>query len=276
MTPDEYWQNKTAPAGSTLYYSFLFLPADRRQAATALYALYHELDGIADGDPVIAPVRIAWWQTEIQAMFAGRAQHPISRALAQAVARYRLPPDGFEALLAGAESDVAKTRFADYPALRGYCRLVGGALAALAAVVFGHRDPSNLDHALALGIALQLADIVVGVGDDAARGRLYLPTTELAEFGVRIGDVFHRNNTDNFEHMMRFQIARVREALQQGLAQIPVVDRESQRPTLIRAALAAALLTEIARRPGAVLRERVALTPLRKLWIAWKTRAPPP
>ncbi|MBC7945364.1 MAG: squalene/phytoene synthase family protein [Burkholderiales bacterium] len=273
MTPEEYCQSKSSPPGSSLYYSFLFLPPDKRQAVIALFALRDELDEVADGDPAVASIRLAWWQTEIHAMFADRAQHPVGRLLAPAIKRYQLLETGFDDMLLGAESDVAKTRFADYSALRDYCKLAGGAPAGLSAAVFGYSDPSTLHAVVELGASLQLAEIIVATGRDVGRGRLYLPTTELREFDIRVGDIFHRNNSDNFKRLMEFQLTRASAALKQAVAQIPAIDRKAQRPILIRAALAAALLTETAADPGAVLRQRIALTPLRKLWIAWKTRS---
>jgi len=273
VTPEKYCQNKAAPPGSSLYYSFLFLPPEKRQAVTALFALRDELDDIADGDPDVAPIKLAWWQTEIEAMFADRAQHPAGRQLAPAIKRYRLPESGFAEMLSSAESDIAKTRFADYSALAAYCGLAGGAPARLSAAVFGYHDPSTVNAIVELGSSLRLAEIIVAIGHDAGRGRLYLPTTELREFDVRVGDIFHRNNSESYKRLMEFQLMRARAELKQAVAQIPAIDRKAQRPTLIRAALATALLAEIAAGPEAVLRERVALTPLRKLWIAWKTRS---
>lgn len=273
MTPEQYCQNKAAPAGSSLHYSFLFLQPDQRRAATAIYALREEIDKIADGDPAVAPIRLAWWRSEMAAALAGRAQHPVGRALAPAIGRYQLPAAALDEMLLAGECEVAKTRFARYDALRDYCRLAGGAPAKLAAIIFGYRDPSTLAAAIELGGNLRLADIVAEIGGDAARGRLYLPTQELGEFDVRVGDIFHRNLGDNVRHLMRFQLTRANEALRDAIAHIPATDRRAQRPHLIRGALTLALLDELADDPCAVLRERIELTPLRKLWIAWKTRA---
>src|SRR4051812_26371022 len=92
MTPDQYCQDKAARSGSSFYYSFLFLPPERRRAITALYAFCREVDDAVDEptDPSVAGARLAWWRSEVQSLYAGTPQHPVTRALAPAVGPFKI------------------------------------------------------------------------------------------------------------------------------------------------------------------------------------------
>ena len=273
MTPDEYCQQKAAQSGSSFYYSFLFLPAERRRAITALYAFCREVDDVADevSDVGVARTKLAWWRTEVANLFAGHPQHPVTRALAPFVAAYGLDAARMNEIIDGMEMDLTHHRYADFEALRLYCHRAAGVVGQLAASIFGYRNPSTLEYAEALGTAFQLTNIIRDVGEDARRDRIYLPQDEMARFGVTDDDLLSRRGGENFRSLMAFQAERAHSYYESAFAKLAPEDRASQRAGLIMAAIYGTLLREIERDQFAVLDRRIALTPLRKLWIAWKT-----
>jgi phytoene synthase len=274
MTPDDYCQGKAAASGSSFYYSFLFLPPARRRAITAVYAYCREVDDAVDevSDPSVAAAKLAWWRGEVEALYAERPTHPVTRALlpfigeAWGITRPRLL-----AILEGMEMDLRQNRYLDYAALARYAHRVAGVVGEISAGVFGATDPRTVDYAARLGLALQLINVIRDVGDDARRGRIYIPVDELQRFGVRAADLLDRRYADGFVPLMRFQAERARATYREALAMLPSADRRAQRPGLVMGAIYATLLDEIERADFQVLHQRIALTPLRKLWIAWRT-----
>ena len=274
MTPDEYCQNKAAGSGSSFYYSFLFLPPERRRAITAVYAYCREVDDVVDevSDAGAADATLAWWRSEIAQLFAGDPTHPVTRALQPFIGgEFGISEQRLSAVLDGMQLDLRQNRFLDYAALQRYAHLVAGVVGEMSAGIFGYRDPQTLQYADRLGLALQLINIVRDVGDDARRGRIYLPLDEMQRFNVKASDVLAARYADGFVQLMRFQAERARAAYREALALLPAADRKAQRPGLMMGAIYSALLGEIERENFQVLQQRIALTPLRKLWIAWRT-----
>ena len=273
MTPDEYCQQKAAASGSSFYYSFLFLPPERRQAITALYAFCREVDDVVDecADPQLARTKLAWWRTELAAMYAGKPSHPVTMALARAAARFDLPQEQLAEIIEGMEMDIGQSRYADFKSLHLYCYRVASVVGLLAAEIFGYGDRRTLKYAHDLGLAFQLTNIIRDVGEDARRGRIYIPADELRQFNVPAADILQARYSDNFRRLMEFQIERAGKYYEQSMAQLPPQDRRAQRPGLMMAAIYRATLDEIRRDGCRVLDRRIALTPLRKLWIAWRT-----
>jgi len=273
MNPDEYCQRKTAASGSSFYYSFLFLPPGRRRAITALYAFCREVDDVVDecNDLQLARTKLAWWRSEIGNLFAGNPQHPVMRALAPAVADYRVSAEHMVEILEGMEMDLSQTRYLDFAALERYCYHVASTVGLLAAGIFGYRDARTLDYAKDLGIALQLTNIIRDVGEDARKNRIYLPMDELKGFGVPAADILNVRQSESFTRLMQFQAHRARGYYERALSALPEADRRAQRPGLIMAAIYRTLLDEIDRDEFRVLERRISLTPIRKMWIAWRT-----
>jgi len=273
MTPDQYCQEKAAQSGSSFYYSFLFLPPERRRAITALYALCRQLDDTVDeaGDASVARLKLAWWRTEIERLFDGKPEHPVTQALAPHLVVCGITQDRLLAIVDGMEMDLDQTRYLDFPALQRYCRLAAGVVGELSAGIFGYADTQTLAYADRLGLAFQLTNIVRDVGDDARKGRIYLPVNELQQFDVKAADILNGRYSDSFSALMQFQCARARNAYREALALLPAQDRRPQRPGLMMAAIYYALLDEIERSGYQVLHQRISLTPVRKLWLAWKT-----
>ena len=273
MTPDEYCQQRTAQSGTSFYYSFLFLPPERRRAITALYAFCREVDDVVDevSDPDIARTKLAWWRQEIGSVFSGTPQHPVAIALRPVVSDFALPQEHFQAVIDGMAMDLDRNRYLDFADLERYCHCVAGVVGLMSAEIFGYANPATRRYAHDLGIAFQLTNIIRDVGEDARRGRIYLPQDELARHGVTQTSLLKHETTKGMTALMADQVARARKWHAQALAELPAEDRRAQRPGLIMAAIYRALLDEIERDGYAVLDHRVALTPLRKLWIAWTT-----
>ncbi len=273
MTPDEYCQHKAAASGSSFYYSFLYLPRERRRAITALYAFCREVDDVVDetSDAQLAATKLAWWRQEIGLLFDGKPQHPVSRALQPAIAAYGVTAARLNEIIDGMQMDLTQTRYLDFAGLERYCYHVAGVVGILAAGIFGYRDARTLEYARHLGIAFQLTNIIRDVGEDARKNRIYLPIADLQQFGVGAADLLQARHREAFVALMRFQAERARGYYREAMAALPAGDRRAQRPGLIMAAIYRALLDEIDRDGFRVLSARTSLTPLRKFWIAWKT-----
>ncbi|MEO8039736.1 MAG: presqualene diphosphate synthase HpnD [Betaproteobacteria bacterium] len=273
MTPDEYCRQKSAQSGSSFYYSFLFLPLEQRRAIMAVYAFCREVDDTVDeaGDPLVARTRLDWWRREVAAIFHGAPQHPVARALQSIVRERDLPRERFIDIIDGMQMDLDYNRYPDFATLEVYCHRVAGVVGLLSAKIFGYQDPATLDYARNLGLALQLTNIVRDVGEDARRNRVYLPLDEMAQFGVAVDDVILLRESPELGRLLGHQIERARDYYEKAWALLPKRDRKSQRAGLVMGAIYARLLDELAAEGTQVMNRRVALTPLRKFWIAWKT-----
>jgi len=273
MTPDEYCRAKTAAAGSSFSYAFLFLPPERRRAITALYAFCREVDDVVDecSDAALARAKLDWWRGEVERLFRGQPQHPVTRALAPLAATYGIRAEPLHEIVSGVALDLERVRYVDFAALERYCHQVAGVVGVLAAHIFGYRDPRTLEYAHTLGIAFQLTNILRDVGEDARRDRIYLPLEDLARHGVAPDEILEARHSDRFAALMRFEKARAEAHYERALAALPREDRRAQLPGLIMAAIYRTLLDEIERGGFRVLDRRTALTPLRKWWIATRT-----
>jgi len=273
VTPDQYCADKAARSGSSFHYSFRLLDPARRTAITALYAFCREVDDAVDevSDAAIARVKLAWWRTEVDALFKGSPHHPVTLALAPVVRRYAVTQAHLQTVIDGMQMDLETMRYLDFTELEVYCHRVAGVVGLMSAEIFGYTEPATRGYARDLGIAFQLTNIVRDVGEDARRGRIYLPQDDLARFGVTSSDVLRAQSSPAFASLMAFEVDRARGWYDRALAQLPVSDRRAQRAGLAMAAIYRTLLDEIASDGYQVLDRRIALTPLRKLWIA--TRA---
>ena len=273
MDPFDYCQAKVASSGSSFTYSFRFLPEARRRGMTVLYAYCREVDDVVDEvtDPAVARMKLAWWRKEVAAVFHGTPQHPVALALKPVVAEFGLPREHFDTIIDGMTMDLEQSRYLDYATLERYCHRVAGVVGLLSADIFGYEDPATHTYANELGIAFQLTNIIRDVGEDARRGRIYLPQDELQRFAVNAADILGNRTTPAFKRLMAFQVARARATYDRALAALPRRDRRSQRPGLMMAAIYRALLDRIEREDFQVLERRISLTPLHKAWLAWRT-----
>ena len=277
MTPQQYVQDKAARSGSSFYYAFLFLPPPRRAAITAFYAFCREVDDVVDevSDPTLAATKLAWWRKEVAQAFAGQPSHPVMKALMPLSADFEITAAHLLAVIEGCQTDLEQTRFLDYPALQRYCHLVAGVVGEVAANIFGRTQATTVQYAHQLGLAMQLTNIIRDVGDDARRGRIYLPVSELQRFEVKAHELLQRTApwgySPRFDALMRFQAGRAHAAYDSALRLLPDADRVAQKPGLMMANIYRTLLREIEAQGFQVLHQRTSLTPLRKLWIATRT-----
>ena len=273
MTPDEYCQQKAVASGSSFYYSFLFLPPERRRAITALYAYCREVDDVVDEctDEGVARTKLAWWRDEVGKLYAGHPQHPVTQALAPVIQQHNIQQAHMLELLDGMAMDLEYNRYPDYETLQTYCHRVAGVVGLMSASVFGYSEKQTLEYATELGLAFQLTNIIRDVGEDARRNRIYLPLDELKQFGVDEADIQAARETENFQKLMGFQINRALTEYDAAFAKLPARDRKPQIPGIIMAGIYRTLLEEIRDDGCHVLKARTSLTPVRKLWIASKT-----
>ncbi len=279
MSPQEYVQQKAAASGSSFYYAFLFLPKPRREAITAFYAFCREVDDVVDDmvDPSVARTKLAWWQGEVAQAFQGKPSHPVMLALQPCLEPFSIRQQQLQAVIEGCQMDLEQTRYLDFSALQRYCHLVAGVVGEVAASIFGQTQTQTTDYAHRLGLAFQLTNIVRDVGEDALRGRIYLPVSELQQFDVRAHEILKRTGSadfsERFGRLMAFQAERAHRIYDEALALLPAADARSQKPGLMMASIYRTLLREIELDSSQVLQHRVRLTPLRKLWLAWKVQA---
>lgn len=277
MTPQQYCQDKAAQSGSSFYYAFLFLPPQRRAAITAFYAFCREVDDVVDEtqDSGVAATKLAWWRKEAAAAFARQPSHPVMLALMPHAAAFDIRLEHLNAVIDGCQMDLDQTRYLDFPGLARYCHLVAGVVGEVASNIFGRSDPATTAFAHKLGLAMQLTNIIRDVGDDARRGRIYLPVSELQQFDVKAHEILKRQSpwgySERFTALMKFQAERAHRLYDEALALLPESDRQSQKPGLMMANIYRALLREIEAEQFQVLHQRISLTPLRKLWIAMRT-----
>ena len=273
MNPHEYCHTKAAGSGSSFYYSFLFLPPERRRAITALYAVCREVDDVVDEctDAAVARVKLDWWRKEVHAIYHGSPQHPVARALAEVTTRFNLSEERLNEIIDGMKMDLDYNRYPDFDTLKLYCHRVASVVGLLSAELFGYQDRRTLEYAADLGMAFQLTNIIRDVGEDARRGRIYLPLDEIARYGASELDILQSRETDGFRRLMEYQIERALGFYRDAFGKLPAQDRHAQRPGLIMAAIYQTMLDEIRRDGCHVLTQRTSLTPVRKLWIAWRT-----
>lgn len=273
-TPEHYVQEKAAKSGSSFYYAFLFLPPPRRAAITAFYAFCREVDDVVDetSDVGVAATKLAWWRSEVAKAFAGQpSQHPVLQALMPHAPLYNITAAHLHAVIDGCEMDLQQSRYLDFPGLQRYCHLVAGIVGEVAARIFGQTDPQTTTYAHKMGLAFQLTNIIRDVGDDARRGRIYLPVNELKQFDVKANEILNRGYSERFTALMKFQTERAHRTYDEALALLPDADRRAQKPGLMMANIYRTLLREIEANQFQVLHQRISLTPVRKLWIAMQT-----
>lgn len=277
MTPERYVRDKVAQSGSSFYYAFLFLTPARRAAITAFYAFCREVDDVVDesSDTGVAAARLNWWRQEVEKAFAGQPSHPVMRALLPHVSTFEIRAAHLIAVIDGCQMDLDQNRYLDFQNLEHYCHLVAGIVGEVASSIFGRTHPSTEAYAHKLGQAMQLTNIIRDVGDDARRGRIYLPISELQQFQVKAHEVLERKApwgySDRFTALMRFQAARAHRLYDEAFALLPEDDRRAQKPGLMMANIYRTLLHEIEAERFQVLHQRISLPPSRKLWIAMRT-----
>ena len=279
----------TRTNAANFYYGIRLLPGSRRRALCAIYALARRIDDIADGDlPDDAKLaELARAREQLDAIDA-HPDDPVLVALADATRRFPIPLTAFGDLVDGAELDVRGTRYATFPELAHYCRCVAGSIGRLTLGVLEVRDREPAEeHAVELGVALQLTNILRDLLEDLGRGRVYLPTEDLERFGCRLeaertgrgltesassggaGFAGARAEMGPLFELIEFEAARARAWLDRGVQLLPLLDRQGAACVGTMAGIYGRVLARIEREPALVLGpERVSLTGWEKGWVA--------
>ena len=274
MTPIEYCKQKAAQSGSSFTVSFIFLPKTQREAMTVLYAFCREVDDVVDecSDYSVAQTKLNWWKSEIANLYANTPQHPVTRALQPVVAQFNLAQEHFLEIIDGMEMDLKFNRYEDFKQLQLYCYRVASVVGLLSAQIFGFKNRKTLKYAHDLGMAFQLTNIIRDVGEDARRGRIYLPLDELKKAKVTEDDILQSRETPAVKELMEYQIERAESYYDKALRELPAEDAKQQRAGLMMAAIYRTLLREIkADSAEKVLNFKTKLPPFRKILLAVQT-----
>ena len=269
MISDDYCVQKAAPPGADLYYCTLYLAPQQRQALIALYAFQHEIGDIVLNCTDIEPARakLAWWRMQTAALYQQHPDHPVTKALAEALQHFFVPQEHLQEIIDGFDMDLNRSRYDDFKTLEHCCHRVSSMVSLIASNILGGKDTQTAKFAHEIGLASRLADIVCDVGLDARQGRIYLPLDELQQFGVSEDDILNARQSDKTEALLEFQVKRINQLYAHALSLLPPTEKKSQRVLLAMAALQRGVLDEIVRDNYRVLDRSLSLTPLRKLWI---------
>lgn len=240
---------------------------------TALYAFCREVDDVVDEctDYNVAQTKINWWKSEIENLYDDNPQHPVSFALQPVVKAFDLSKEHFLEIIDGMEMDLKFNRYEDFKQLQLYCYRVASVVGLLSAQIFGFKHRATLKYAHDLGMAFQLTNIIRDVGEDARRGRIYLPLDELKKAQVSEDDILQSRESEQVKALIDFQIERAETFYDKALRQLPKEDEKQQRAGLMMTAIYRTLLREIKYDSSEkVLNHRVSIPPFRKFILALK------
>lgn len=268
----EHCESLTRQAAGNFYYGIRLLPRQKRQAMCAVYAYARRVDDIGDGR--IADAEKLELLDACERSLGGMpaaSLDPVMVALADARARFALPLDALEGLLAGVRMDVRGTRYDTFDQLLVYCRGVAGTIGRLCLAIFGSSDPARANGlADDLGVAMQLTNILRDLCEDAARGRVYIPREELDLYRLSADGRF-QGGEGQLDAMMRFQALRAGEWFERGLELVPLLDHRSGACVLAMSNIYRGVLDRIARDPQAARARRASLPAWRKGWVATRS-----
>jgi len=262
----------TRSQARNFHYGIRLLPPSKRGALCALYALSRRIDDIGDGDlPLVEKAAaLAAVRASLRDIEAGT--DPVLVAVADAARRYPVPLGAFDELVDGVEMDVTGRQYETFDELVGYCRCVAGSVGRLCLAIFGSRPhPQAAAYADALGIALQQTNILRDIREDLLNGRVYLPTKELADFGVRLSvDELGRLEDDDgrLAALIVAAAARARDWYADGMRLMALLDRRSTACASAMAGIYRRLLDRIARDPTSVYDRRLSLSSWEKAGMA--------
>ena len=271
MTPQEYCKQKTKESHSSFLTAFIFLKKEKREALTALYAFCREVDDIADEclDHEIASRKLNWWREEIERLFKSEPQHPVSKALHPFISHFNLSKNYFIEIIDGMEMDVKFNRYESFEQLQLYCYRVASCVGILSANIFGFKNKNTLDFAKNLGIALQLTNIIRDLGEDARRGRIYIPLDELKKLDVSEEEIISLKNSKKIKDLVKNQVDRAKQFYDLAIKTLPTEDKKTQKIGLVMGNIYYVLLNEILKDdPEKILNQKTILPGFRKLRIS--------
>lgn len=275
----QYCTDLARRSRSNFYYSFFFLPQERRDAMHAVYAFCREVDSVVD-DPAPGSdprMHLARWRTDVAALYradgAARVNslNPVIVCLADHIRRLGIPQEYFDEIISGVEMDLAITRYATFHDLYQYCYRVASVVGLVCLKIFGARALEAQTYAVNLGVAFQLTNILRDLKVDGERGRIYLPVEDLARFGYGEQDLLAGVYTPEFISLMEFQCRRAQEYYHTAEAALPESDRRVLLPAEIMRAIYHTILQRIEASRYEVFTHRITLSPPRRLAVALKT-----
>jgi phytoene synthase len=259
---------------TSFYYSFLVLPADKRDAIVAVWDFCRAVDDAVDEAPPLnnnAEGRraLAHWREELAGLYEGREPRtPQGRSLRPYIQRFNLPRSAFEDLIDGVAMDLDRQRYETFEALRQYCLRVASAVGLICVEIFGYRDARTREYAIDLGIALQLTNIIRDVAVDLERGRVYLPLEDLARFGCREEDLRAGVSAPGVRDLLKFQGDRARQYYRKAEDSLPKADARGMVAARIMAAIYFDLLKAIERANYDVFSGRIRVRRSRQALLA--------
>ncbi len=273
MDPLEYCRQKVANPGSAIYYALRFAPEAQQDALLAVHAFYAEVTEIPDeiSDAAVGEVKLNWWREELQRLFDGQPRHPVSQALAPAIEAHALPAESFREVIQGTAMDLSYNVYPSFRELAVYCHRTGGGLTSLLTGVAGADSPESARFAHDLGMAFALRRRLLSVRRNARAGRVYIPEDELESAGLQREALLQQQTSSALRGVFRQQAERILAFLDQADSHLADTERGRLRSGIILAALDRALLREMAQDNFPLLEQGFELTPLRRLWIAWRT-----
>jgi len=261
---------------SNFYLGFLFISKERREALGAVYRFARVVDDVVDGGTLAAAAaaeELDFWDLEVERLYAGCPEHPVTAALAPHVERFGLPKEGFAELVKGVRMDLEKTRYETFRDLERYLFGVAGAVGLLCVEIFGYRKTPKKDmrsYAIAMGNAFQLTNILRDVGEDLERGRIYLPLSDLREAGCSPESLAKREHTPEFRALMAREYERAKGFYREARARLHPDDRVLMTPAEVMACVYEDLLERIKDADFRVQFQRVRVPAWRKLLLALK------
>jgi phytoene synthase len=274
MTSSRQIAEAAAARGSSLYYAIRFAPRTLQPALHALHAYQHAITEIPRTvhEPAVASAKLNWWRDELARAYAGQAQHPVAKAMAEnLLPQHAVKQESLLQLIEAVETDLSYGLYSDFRELSDYCHRTGGMITELSVNICASGEPVPARYAHDLGMAVQLFELLRNVRRDLDAGRLYIPESDMQQTGVSQADLLHRRTTEPIRQLFELQAGRIDDFFTQALEHLPAEDRYRQRSGIVLARLYQTLLSEM-RAEGLPLLERsIHLTPTRKLWIAWRT-----
>ena len=274
MKPQDYCKQKTKESHSSFLFAFIFLSQKKRNALTALYAFCREVDDIADESKEydIGKKKLDWWRLEIDNLYNNKPQHPVTKALEPYISDYELDKPYFIEIIDGMEMDLNLNRYESFKQLQLYCYRVASTVGILSAQIFGYKDSKTLKYAHNLGIALQLTNIIRDIGEDARRGRIYIPLDELKKLNITESEILQYINHKKMRDLVENQTKRAHDFYKLAIDNLPNEDKINQKPGLMMGNIYYVLLSEIIKdSPENILNQKTGLSSLRKILIVLLT-----
>ena len=270
MSPQNYCKQKTKESHSSFLFAFIFLSQKRRSALTALYAFCREVDDVVDEckEYKISKNKLDWWRLEIDRLYNNEPRHPVTKALEPHISHYELDKAYFVEIIDGMEMDLNFNRYESFKQLQLYCYRVASTVGILSAQIFGYKDSKTLKYAHNLGIALQLTNIIRDIGEDASRGRIYIPIDELKKLNITETEILKNINTKKMRDLIQIQIKRAHDYYKLAISNLPDEDKINQKPGLMMGNIYYVLLSKIAKNSSKIIpNQKIRLSNLRKFLI---------